>query len=368
MDFNPTPEQVDVAALARQILTDRVTVERQREVEATGVRHDAELFKALGEAGLVGIALPEAYGGAGLTLLELTSVITEAGRTVAPLPLAWHGPTALAIAQFGSTAQKDAWLPGAAAGTVVLTSALSEERSDLPEQPATTASYDGDSWVLTGSKALVPAGTVAALFVVSASTDQGVKAFLVKPDDAGVTVEGQKVNDGDQTARLELEGVRLDADRVLVGDDVVGWLSERLTTCLCALQLGITEGALELTASYAKEREQFGRPIGTFQAVSQRLADGFIDVLGLRLTTWQAAWRLTEGLPSVVEVATAKLWAADTGHKLAHTTVHVHGGVGIDLDGAAHRYFTGAKRIELMLGGTTAQARAIGKVLAAEPA
>ena len=136
--------------------------------------------------------------------------------------------------------------------------------------------------------------------------------------------------------------------------------------CAAAEQLGVTEGALALTASYAKTREQFGRPIGTFQAVSQRLADGFIDVLAQRLTLWQAVWRLQEGLPASTEVAVAKLWAADAGHRLAHTTVHVHGGVGIDLDGDAHRYFTTAKRFEFLFGGATDQALTIGRALASD--
>ena len=127
-------------------------------------------------------------------------------------------------------------------------------------------------------------------------------------------------------------------------------------------------GSARLTAAYARTREQFGRPIGTFQAVSQRLADGYIDVQGLRLTALAGRLAAREGLPADGEVATAQLWAADTGHRLAHTTVHVHGGVGIDLDGAAHRYFTAAKRLELALGGTTVQARAVGRALAAEPA
>jgi alkylation response protein AidB-like acyl-CoA dehydrogenase len=133
------------------------------------------------------------------------------------------------------------------------------------------------------------------------------------------------------------------------------------------MQLGIVKGALDLTAEYAKTREQFGRAIGTFQAVSQRLADGYIDVLGAELTLWQAAWRLEEGLPADKEIAVAKLWAADAGHRIAHTTVHVHGGVGIDLDGEAHRYFTAAKLHEFLLGGATDQARKIGRLLAAEP-
>ena len=128
------------------------------------------------------------------------------------------------------------------------------------------------------------------------------------------------------------------------------------------------ERALELTAGYAGTREQFGRPIGTFQAVAQRLADGYIDVAGARLTMWQAAWRLAEGLSCDTEVATAKFWAAEAGHRVAHTAVHVHGGVGIDLDHPLHRYFVAAKHHEYALGAATAQLRRIGAVLAASPA
>jgi alkylation response protein AidB-like acyl-CoA dehydrogenase len=266
------------------------------------------------------------------------------------------------VATFGNDRQKDTWLDGR-----ILTSALAEERCDLPQQPSTTAVRSGDAWVVTGSKAAVPAGTIASAVLVPAATEDGVLVFLVDVSDPGVTVDPQATSDGDLAARIDLDGVQLGADRVLAGADVATWLAQHVTTAICALQLGVAEGALELTSEYANTREQFDRPIGTFQAVSQRLADGYIDVLGLRLTTWQAVWRLAEGLPAEVEVATAKLWAADTGHRIAHTTVHVHGGVGIDLDGAAHRYFTAGKRLELLLGGTTAQARAIGRILAEEP-
>jgi alkylation response protein AidB-like acyl-CoA dehydrogenase len=114
---------------------------------------------------------------------------------------------------------------------------------------------------------------------------------------------------------------------------------------------------------------QFGRPIGSFQAVAQRLADAYIDVEAVRLTMWQAAWRLSAGLPCETEVATAKFWAADAGHRVAHTAVHVHGGVGIDTDHPLHRYFVAAKRLEFALGGATTQLRRIGAALAtaAEP-
>jgi alkylation response protein AidB-like acyl-CoA dehydrogenase len=182
-----------------------------------------------------------------------------------------------------------------------------------------------------------------------------------------VTVRRQEIVDGDGEAVLELDEVGLGADRVL-GEGAAEWLATRAILGLCALQLGVLERALELTASYATERVQFDRPIGTFQAVAQRLADGYIDVEAIRLTLWQAAWRLTEGLPARTEVATAKFWAADAGHRVAHTAVHVHGGVGIDKDYPLHRYFVAAKRNEFSMGGATAQLRRIGAELAAEPA
>ena len=140
---------------------------------------------------------------------------------------------------------------------------------------------------------------------------------------------------------------------------------------LCAVQAGVVERALELTAQCAQSREQFGRPIGSFQAVAQRLADAYTDVEAVRLTMRQAAWLLTTRRAGNAEVsaavATAKFWAADAGHRVAHTAVHVHGGTGIDLSYPVHRYFTAAKRAEFTLGGATAQLRRLGEIIAMTP-
>jgi alkylation response protein AidB-like acyl-CoA dehydrogenase len=160
----------------------------------------------------------------------------------------------------------------------------------------------------------------------------------------------------------------LGADRRIGGADVLDWLITRNTVGLCAVQLGVLERALELTVAYARDRVQFGRPIGSFQAVAQRLADAYIDVEAVRLTLWEAAWRVAEGLPAVAEVATAKFWAADAGHRVAHTAVHIHGGTGIDVDAPLHRYFVAAKRVEFSLGPATAQLRRLGVELATTPA
>ncbi|MCW2785652.1 MAG: Acyl-CoA dehydrogenase [Marmoricola sp.] len=366
MDFSFTETQTDAAELAATIFKNECTPDRLKAADRG--RFDRALWAKLGDAGLLGLSVPESAGGSGLGLLELCSILVEAGRLVAPAPLVSHLPATLALAAFGDDAQQAAWLPGAISGETVLTAAIAEEREHVPATPTTTAERDGESWLLTGVKSVVPAGSVASLLLVPASTSEGVAVFLLDPTDAGVTVTPQRISDGSEVARVDLAratGTLLGG----LGDGaaIIEWLVQRLSLAASAYELGVVRGALDLTAAYAKTREQFGRPIGTFQAVSQRLADGYIDVLGSDLMLWQAAWRLEEGLDATIEVASAKMWAADTGHKVAHTTVHVHGGVGIDMDGEAHRYFTVGKLGEFLLGGTTDQARTIGALLAAEP-
>jgi alkylation response protein AidB-like acyl-CoA dehydrogenase len=372
MDFEQTPEGAEAAELAASILDKHCTAERVKEIEAGPARFDHDLWRRFADSGLIALTVPEDHNGSGLGILELASVLVEVGRKVAPVPLGVHAVTAMAIETFGNITQQARWLAVAGLGEFILTTALSEDRLNAPLHPVTRADNDGSNWLLTGSKVVVPSGPLADVFLVPADSSSGLTVFLVHCDDPGVTVVPQRLSGQEVSARLELDRATIPHDRVLgtigEGADIVEWLVEHLTVAVCAEQLGVLEGALALTSAYAKTREQFGRPIGTFQAVSQRLADGYIDVLGARLTMWQAAWLLAQGLQPAREIAVAKLWAADAGHRIAHTTVHVHGGVGIDLDGEAHRYFTAAKRLEFALGGTTDQARVIGALLATEPA
>lgn len=362
MDWSFTQEQDEIARLARDILIRSLTETRMREVEATQERFDRELFSTLGGAGLLGVGLPAELGGGGRGFIEEYLVLAELGRAVAPVPALPTMVGAGALAAFGGD---DEIVRSAAQGRTVIAPALVEESSRDASSPATSAERSGDGWLLHGTKTTVPAGTVAELYLVTAATDEGPAVFIVDRASPGVSVSAQKVTNTDAEAVLELDGA---SGRRLGGHEAIEWLVRRSTVGLCAMQLGILERALELTAEYAKQRVQFDRPIATFQAVGQRLADAFIDVEGVRLTTWQAAWRLSEGLPADTEIATAKFWAADAGHRVAHTAVHVHGGVGIDLDYPLQRYFVAAKRIEFALGAATEQLVAIGAALAAEPA
>jgi len=375
MDFTRSESQQELAALSRRILADHATPERLREVEAGGDRFDPKLWADLADAGILAASLPEPLGGAGLGLLEQCSVLEEVGRAVAPVPfLASIMLGGGALARFGTLDQRQRWAAPAGRGELILTAALAEEDGDNPRVPATQAvrvTGDGQAagrWRLTGTKTAIPAGPRADLFLVPAATPEGIVVFLVEPGDPGVVIAAQHLVDGDAAARLELTRVELGGGRVLgspkAGAEITGWLVDRGTVGLCALQAGVLARALELTSEHAKTRVQFGRPIGSFQAVAQRLADAYIDVEAVRLTMWQAAWRLAVGLPATTEVATAKFWAADAGHRVAHAAVHVHGGVGIDTDHPLHRYFVAAKRAEFELGGATAQLRRIGAALA----
>ena len=336
--------------------------EAQRDLAAMVREHPQ--WTDLASSGVLAAALPESAGGNGFGLLEQCSVLVELGRAVSSAPyLPSIVQAASTVARFGTAEHVDRWVRPALTGSTVLSVALSEENNDDPLAPVTRASRDSDGWRLTGVKSLVPAPS-ADLFLVPATTPDGLRLFLVTADEAGVL--RQEVVDGDDSCLLDLADVHVPSDRVLP-TAAVEFALLRGIVGLCAQQLGVVERALEMTTEYARTRQQFDRPIGSFQAVSQRLADAYIQVEAIRLTLWQAAWRVSEGLPCETEVATAKFWASEGGHYIAHTAVHIHGGMGIDISHPLHRYFVAAKRNEFSLGSATTHLRHLGTALAATP-
>ncbi|MEJ3746762.1 acyl-CoA dehydrogenase family protein [Actinomycetes bacterium KLBMP 9797] len=331
MDFDLTEAQRDLAALTGAIAASA----------------GDSLWTDLARAGVLAAGLPERAGGDGYGVLERCAVLVELGRAAAPVPyLPSIATAAAALARFGTDAQVARWAAPAGRGEVVLTAA--------------DGAFDAAGGRLSGTATAVPALPAAAAVLVPT----GAGVFVVTPTDEGVTVAAQDVAGGPGAGQLTLDAVPVDDDRLLGGAEggaeVSEWLRAHATVGACAAQLGVCERALELTAEYARTRVQFGRAIGSFQAVAQRLADAYIDVAAIRLTLWHAAWRLSEGLPCAREVSTAKFWAADAGHRVAHTAVHVHGGVGIDLSAPVHRYFLAAKYHEFTSGGATAHLRALG--------
>ncbi len=369
MDFAFTDEQNALREVARKILEAECTTARLAEVEASAERVDRRLWAELAKANLVGAALPEAHGGSGFGFFELCLLLEEIGRAVAPVP-AWATLVcaALPIARFGTDAQRGRWLPPVVRGEVFLSAALQEPDNADPLAPATRAQRDGAGWRVTGAKLCVPVAALAARLVVPARTDDGVVLLLVDPRAAGVAIEPQLVTSREIQGFVRLDGVAVGADDVLVapagGRAALAWIVERATAALCAIQLGVAEGAIRLTARYAAERRQFERPIGSFQAVHQRAADAYVDLEALRLTTWQAAYLLGKQDSAPDAVAIAKFFAGEAGHAVTYAAQHLHGGIGVDVSYPVHRHYLWSRQVELTLGSAASHLAALGDRIA----
>ena len=368
MDLAFSPDQEALTALARDVFAGHVTQDRLKEVEAGPERVDRALWTELSRANLLGAGIDEAYGGIGGGILEVCLLLEQAGWTVAPVPL-W--PTlalgALPLERYGSSELKSSLLPRVASGDAILTAALIEPAGD-PLKPATTAAWEGDAWRLEGLKSSVPAAHVAERVLVPATTDNGTGVFMLDPRAGGVVAERQRATSGEFLTQLELDGAAVPESEVLVepgtDPDALAWILDVALTGMCALQVGIAERALKLTAEYVSQREQFGRPLATFQAVQQRAADCYIDVEAMRMTLLQAAWRISEGLEATEEVAIAKFWASEGGHRVLAASQHLHGGIGVDIEYPLHRYTLAAKQVEMTLGGATRQLARLGNRMA----
>lgn len=370
MDFTLTDEQRELRELASRIFSDAATDERLRELTASGTPYDAALWRTLADAGLLGLALSTEAGGLGFGLLELGMVLEEQGRTLALVPLtATVALAAAAIDRHGHPAQKSKWLPRVIAGEAILTAAIEEVGGVDPMQPATRAETDGNGWRLTGAKIAVPYGLEAEAILVTAATASGSALFLVDPRGAGVRLEAQQSTSGEPQALLTLDRAALPGDARLGeaedGAGVVADVVARGQVALAQRQVGVAAEALRRTAEYSSGRVQFGRPLGSMQAVQQRAADAFIDVEAMRSTALLAAWQIDRGEMRAADVATAKYWAAIGGHRVVHTAQHLHGGIGADVTYPIHRYFLAATQIGEALGGAAPMLAAIGREVAA---
>ncbi len=370
MDFAPGEIEKAVADLAKKIFAQRLGPDVRKKIEAEEGHFARSLWNELGTAGLLGTAIPERDGGSGQGLLSLCALFEQAGAAVAPLPLfATLVLGALPLAEFGSPELRRRYLPDVVRGDVILSGALTEAGADDPAHPAATrATRDGSAWILDGTKVCVPAAHVAARILVPARIGDGeVGVFLLDPKSPGVTIERQVTTTGEPLGELAMKGVRVTEQDVLgVGEKgaaILAWLVPRATVALCALELGVVDRALRITAEYVAQRRQFDRPIATFQAVAQRMADAYIDVEAIRVATWNAAFRLSAGLPAAEAVAIAKFFSAEAGHRVVYAAQHLHGGIGFDLDYPVHRYYLWSKRIELTLGSAVTHLVRLGAEL-----
>ena len=302
---------------------------------------------------ILGLSLPTEMGGSGLGFVETCLVLEQAGRRVAPLPL-WSTLVVGAdtLARLADDTVQKAWLPGVAQGKTLLTGTIAG-------QGGYTADDGPEGWCLSGQAGCVPMAPFASGMVTA--TAEGV--FIVDLNTEGVSSVDQEGTDGMPLGEVELEEVG--CTRIADADAWAGVLT-RAEIGLAALLLGVAGEALILTARYTTERHQFERPIATFQAVSQRVADAYVDVETMRVSLWRAAWLLDHGEPAVNEGLVAKLYALDGAHRVVNAAQHLHGGMGFVRDYPLHRYFLMAKQLEFLMGGAASTATRLGARLAAE--
>ncbi len=366
MDFSYSEDEQALRELARKILDDHITQERLREVEASQDRIDRKAWSALAQANLLGVAIPEAYGGSELGLPGLAILLEEIGRAVAPVPVyATLVLGALPIAEFGSEEQKQRLLPGVATGDIILSASLVET-----EYSETSARHDGTGWRLEGIRPFVPMAGIANRVLVPARLEGGeLGLFLVDPRTEGVALETQVTTNRELQCEMELASVRVPENDLLGapdrGEEMLRWTLDRAFLAQCAMQLGVAERALHITARYTAERKQFGRPVGSFQAVHARAADAFIDVTAMRLTLQRALHVLVQGEAASEILAIAKYFACEGGARVTYAAQHLHGGIGVDLDYSLHRYYLWARQIGIRLGSGTLQLAKLGEGLAA---
>lgn len=371
MDFSFNEDQNAIRELAQQIFTDRATDEFLLEFDRSDKVYDDQLWSTLAEQGLLGITIPEQFGGTGLGFTELCLILEEQGRRVAPSPVyASLVLGVLPIAEFASDALKQQYLSGVASGEIKLTAAIAElGMSDAFAGEVTVGKNGGDHWVLNGRLDCVPDGMAADAILVPAKNPDGTKSiFIVDSKLEGVEREAQESSLGNNEATLTLNNVS--CSKLLGGegdgDVILAWLEQRADIAICALQVGVTEEALRRTAEFTTERKQFGQPIGAFQAVAMQAADAYIDVEAIRSSYWLALYKLESEQDARIETRIAKWFASDAGHRIVHRTQHLHGGMGSDLEFPIHRFFLWAKHLGFMIGGRSVQITKLGELLASD--
>ncbi|MFQ5351533.1 MAG: acyl-CoA dehydrogenase family protein [Candidatus Binatia bacterium] len=371
MDFDFSDDQKAIKELAGEIFAKELSTDRIKRVEVDEEWFDRALWSTLASAGLLGIAVDEQQGGMGMGFLELCVLLEELGRAVAPVPilatLAFGG---LAIARFGTEEQKRRWLEPVVAGASVLSAALLDADPLAPDSLATTARRNGAGWILEGSKVLVPAASFADAVLVPASTAEGTRVFVVEPQREGVSLIRRLSSSGEPLFDMTLDAISVSDEQLLgadAGAEQTRWIYDRALVAICACQIGVAQRALELTSAYVCDRKQFGVPIGSFQAVQHRLADGYIDLESMRWVVWRAACKLASGEQASREAVVAKIWAAEAASRIVATAQHLHAGIGVDVDYPVHRYFLWSKALELNLGAAAPQLARLGQDMAANP-
>jgi alkylation response protein AidB-like acyl-CoA dehydrogenase len=356
MDLDLTPEQEMLREMVRGVCSSYASLDTVRALEDDPVGFPTELWKQMAELDLIGLMVPSAYGGSDMSLLEGACVYMELGRAVAPSP---HFVSAVMSAgvllRAGTEEQKTEWLPRIVAGDAILSTAWLEPRNGFsPAGVQARATADGDEFVIDGVKWHVPFASSATALVVLVRTGDGerdVDLFLVDPAAPGVSLQQQMTIASDAQYEVSLTGVRVPAS-ARIGAAGSGWATWHDTmldgiVLLAAQAIGGARYALDITVQYAKDREQFDKPLGAFQAIAHYLADAVTVVDGAETLVYEAAWARAEGRSIDRLAPMAKLFACKTFRDVTAMAQQVFGGVGFTLEYDIQLYFRRAKQLQI---------------------
>jgi alkylation response protein AidB-like acyl-CoA dehydrogenase len=372
MNFGFTEEQEFLRTTAREFLAKECPMTLVREIsenEPKGYR--PEIWAQMAELGWLGLLIPEEYGGADLGFVDLVVILEEIGRGLLPSPFFANLQGTLALLRAGTETQRKEWLPAVASGEKILSFAITEEAgTEEAEGIAARAERASDGYRVSGTKLFVPHAQNADRIVVAARTGaegaSGVSLLLVDPKGQGVSLT--PLESMDLTSRIA--EVRLDgAPGELLGDENGGWgvwewVRDRALVALAAESVGGSEKVLEDSVAYAKERVQFGKPIGVHQAIKHKCADMLIDVESSKSITYYAAWTVADDNDEApLAAAMAKAYTSDAYRETSAENIQIHGGVGFTWEYDCHYYFKRAKAIEVTYGDPTYHRERVARLL-----
>jgi alkylation response protein AidB-like acyl-CoA dehydrogenase len=362
MDLGLSEEQEMLKNFARDFLEKECPEKYVRDMEEDERGYSPEVWKKMADQGWQGLIIPEEYGGTGLGFLDLIVLLEEFGRALVPGPfISTVVLGAIPILEAGSEEQKKEYLPRIASGDLIMTMAFTEPSARFDaEGVETTATKQGENYTLSGTKLFVPDANVADMLVVVARQpgskgEDGISLFLLDTKSQGVSIETLKTIASDKQCEVKLENVQVPAKNRL-GIEGSGWavmksILQKATVAECAYLVGLAQMDFEISVNYAKERVQFGRPIGSFQAIQHKAADMVTDVDGARFIMYRAAWSVAEGeSDAAMNVHMAKAWCSDATRRVVAHGQQIHGGIGFTKDYKIQLYFRRQKRGELMWG------------------
>ncbi len=377
MDLGLSEPQEMLRKIARDFLATECPKSLVREMEEDEKGYPPQLWQNMAELGWMGLPFPEEYGGTGGDFLDLAVLLEETGRACLPGPFfSTVVLGGLTILNAGSEEQRKEFLPQIADGKVIMTLALTEPGGTYDAASITVEAVpDKEQYVISGTKLFVPDAHVADWIICVARTgkgsnpEEGITLFLVNRDSQGMTCELLSSLAKDRQCEVVFNGVEVAAKNILGqpdgGWDVVRKLLQRAAVAKSIEMVGAAQQVLEMTVDYAKERVQFDRPIGSFQAVQHHCANMAIAVDSARYLAYQAAWKVTEGLPCDMEVAAAKAWTSDASRQVASLGHQVHGAIGFTLDHDMQLYSRRAKAAEVAFGDADSHRERLAQMLEA---